>query len=75
MVARRILPEIYAGKSSYHNGVYIYDMDGDLNSVLEDITKLGNSRELSLAKTKLEECVFWIAQHFKNNVVANEEEN
>jgi hypothetical protein len=28
-----------------------------------DIDELGGSRELSLAKTKLEECVFWATKH------------
>jgi len=38
----------------------IKDMGLDLHQFLED---LGASRELPLAKTKLEECVMWVVKH------------
>lgn len=41
----------------------------DLGLQLHDLVAgMGNSRELSLAKTKIEEAVFWAVKHITNPV-------
>lgn len=35
------------------------------NALLGDITDLGSSRELSIARTKLEECIHYVTDHLK----------
>lgn len=43
---------------------YIDEMVQKTGDLLTFIDEIGFSRELSLAKTKIEEAAFWIGEHF-----------
>lgn len=40
-------------------------IENDVNSILKTIETMGSSRELSLAKTKAEECLMWAKRDYE----------